>query len=66
MDASAGLTLLTRLGFAARGLLYLVIAYLLIRIGRAESPTGALDYLAEGGGNALLLAMIAGFVPSGV
>ena len=66
MEASAGLTLLTRLGFAARGLLYLVIAYLLIRIGRAESPTGALDYLAEGGGKALLLAMIAGFVAYGV
>ena len=66
MDASAGLTLLTRLGFAARGLLYLVIAYLLIRIGRAESPSGALDYLAEGGGKALLLAMIAGFIAYGV
>jgi hypothetical protein len=58
--------LLTRLGFAARGLLYLVIAYLLIRIGRAESPSGALDYLADGGGKALLLAMIAGFVAYGV
>ena len=66
MDASAGLTLLTRLGFAARGLLYLVIAYLLIRIGRAESPSGALDYLAEGGGKALLLAMIAGFLAYGL
>lgn len=66
MDANAGLTLLTRLGFAARGLLYLVIAYLLIRIGRAESPSGALDYLADGGGKALLLAMIAGFLAYGV
>ena len=66
VEANAGLTLLTRLGFAARGLLYLVIAYLLIRIGRAESPSGALDYLAEGGGKALLLAMIAGFVAYGV
>ena len=66
MDASAGLTMLTRLGFAARGLLYLVIAYLLIRIGRAESPSGALGYLAEGGGKALLLAMIAGFMAYGV
>lgn len=66
VEANAGLTLLTRLGFAARGLLYLAIAYLLIRIGRAESPSGALDYLAEGGGKALLLAMIAGFVAYGV
>lgn len=66
VEANAGLTLLTRLGFAARGLLYLVIAYLLIRIGRAESPSGALDYLAQGGGEALLLAMIAGFVAYGV
>ena len=66
MEARAGLTLLTRLGFAARGLLYIVIAYLLIRIGRAESPSGALDYLAQGGGKALLVAMIAGFVAYGV
>jgi hypothetical protein len=66
VEASAGLTLLTRLGFAARGLLYLVIAYLLIRIGRAESPSGALDYLAEGGGKMLLAAMIAGFAAYGL
>ena len=65
MSSSAGLTMLTRLGFAARGLLYIVIAFLLIRMGRAEGPSGALDYLADGGGKALLVAMIAGFVAYG-
>ena len=66
VEASAGLTLLTRLGFAARGLLYIVIAFLLIKAGRAESPAGALDYLSQGGGKALLIAMIAGFVAYGL
>ena len=60
MDVSARLTTLTRLGFAARGLLYLVIALLVIRAGRAESPSGALQYLGEGGGRLLLIVMAAG------
>lgn len=66
MDASARLTTLTRLGFAARGLLYIVIALLLIRVGRAEGPSGALDYLAGGGGRLLLALMAAGFVAYGI
>lgn len=66
MDARAGLTALTRIGFAARGLLYIVIAFLLIRVGRAEDPSGALDYVAEGGGKALLAAIIAGFIAYGL
>jgi hypothetical protein len=60
MDASARLTTLTRVGFAARGLLYIVIALLVIRAGRAESPSGALQYLGEGGGRVLLVVMAAG------
>ena len=60
MDASARLTTLTRVGFAARGLLYIVIALLVLRAGRAESPSGALQYLAEGGGRVLLIVMAAG------
>lgn len=66
MDASSGLTMLTRLGFAARGLLYIVIALLLIRLGRAEDPQGALGYVAEGGGKALLIVIIAGFIAYGL
>ncbi|MFC7536478.1 DUF1206 domain-containing protein [Sphingomonas sp. GCM10030256] len=66
MAASARLTTLTRLGFAARGLLYIVIAFLVIRAGRAEDPSGALEYLGQGGGKWLLILMAAGFVAYGI
>jgi len=66
MDASARLTTLTRLGFAARGLLYLVIAYLIIRTGRTEDVSGALTYLGEGGGRILLIIMAAGLIGYGL
>ena len=66
MDARAGLTAFTRIGFAARGLLYIIIAYLLVRLGRTEDPSGALDYVAQGGGKALLVVIIAGFVAYGL
>lgn len=66
MNPSDGLTLLTRIGFAARGLLYIVIASLLIRMGRTEDPSGALDYVARDGGSLLLLAMTGGFIAYGV
>jgi hypothetical protein len=57
---------LTRLGFAARGLLYLVIAWLVIRTGRAEDLEGALERVGEGGGKWLLVAMTAGFIAYGL
>lgn len=66
MNASARLTTLTRIGFAVRGLLYLVIAFLILRTGRAEDPAGAIAYLGEGGGQLLLGAMAAGLVGYGV
>jgi hypothetical protein len=66
MNASARLTTLTRLGFAARGLLYLVIAFLVLRAGRAEDPSGALQVLAGGAGKWLLILMAAGFVAYGL
>lgn len=66
MSTDARLTTLTRVGFAARGLLYLVIAFLVIRTGRAEDPSGALQYLGEGGGRLLLAVMAAGLVAYGV
>jgi len=59
------LTLFTRFGFAARGLLYLMIATLVIRSGRAENPSGALGYLADGGATMLVLAMAVGFLAYG-
>jgi hypothetical protein len=65
-DPSRTLTLLTRLGFAARGLLYLVIGLLVLRTGRAEDPAGALELLAEGGGRILLTLIILGFLAYGL
>ena len=66
MDSSAGLRTLTRIGFAGRGLLYLTIAYLLIRAGRPEDPSGALEYIAEGTGRLLLMVITAGFIAYGI
>lgn len=66
MDAAGRLTTLTRLGFAARGLLYLVIGFLVISAGQAEGPSGALDYLAQGGGRWLLGLMAAGLIAYGI
>ena len=58
--------LLTRLGFAARGLLYLVIAWLVVRTGRSEDLQGALEYVGQGGGKTLLIALTAGFIAYGL
>ncbi len=66
MNASARLTSLTRIGFATRGLLYIVIAVLIVRTGRAEDPSGALEYLGKGGGQWLLGIMAAGLVAYGI
>lgn len=66
MNASHRMTALTRVGFAARGLLYIVIAMLLFRSGRSEGASGALAELGRSGGDPLLLAMAAGFIAYGV
>ena len=66
MQAAARLTALTRIGFAARGMLYIVIAVLLIGTGRAEDLTGALAYLNQGMGRVLLIIMTAGFIAYGL
>jgi hypothetical protein len=58
--------LLTRLGFAARGLLYLVIAWLVLGSGRTEDLQGALEYVGKGSGKWLLIAMTAGFIAYGL
>jgi Domain of Unknown Function (DUF1206) len=65
-NAAAQLTMLTRLGFAARGLLYLVIAYLVISTGRTEDPAGALGYLQQGGGKTLLYIVTVGLLAYGL
>ena len=63
MSHERGLVWLTRLGFAARGFLYLVIAWLAIGTGRAEDLAGALEYLR--GERALLMIILAGFLAYG-
>jgi hypothetical protein len=65
-DVAARLTTLTRLGFAARGLLYIVIALLVLTSGQAEDPSGALQRLGQGGGRILLGLMTAGFIAYGI
>lgn len=65
MQAQERLRILTRIGFAARGLLYMVIAWLVFRTGRSEDLEGALQYLAEGGGKLLMMVVTAGFLAYG-
>lgn len=65
-DTAARLTTLTRLGFAARGLIYIVISILVITTGRATDPAGALGYLSEGGGGILILVISLGLVAYGL
>lgn len=65
-QAAARLTMLTRLGFAARGLLYVVIAILVITTGRTEDPAGALQYLGQGGGKILLFILTTGLIAYGL
>lgn len=60
------LEMLTRAGFAARGVMYFLIGYLAIRSGRTEDGSGALGYLADGSGRWLLAAMTLGFLAYGV
>ena len=52
--------LFTRLGFVARGVLYILIAALVLGTGRTEDLTGALDYVGHGPGRFMLIGMAAG------
>ena len=52
--------LFTRLGFVARGILYILIAALVLGTGRTEDLTGALDYVGHGSGRFILIGMAAG------
>ncbi|MES2120374.1 MAG: DUF1206 domain-containing protein [Pseudomonadota bacterium] len=56
---------LARLGFAVRGLLYIVIALLVMGTGRTEDLSGAIEYLNRGFGRWLLILMIAGMLGYG-
>jgi hypothetical protein len=50
----------TRFGFVTRGLLYVVIAWLVIATGRTEDLTGAMEYLGHGIGRGLMIFLVAG------
>jgi hypothetical protein len=56
----------TRIGFAARGIMYGLIGYLALRSGRTEDGAGIIHYLDSGAGRLLLLAMAAGFLAYGL
>ena len=58
--------LLTRLGFVARGILYIVVGFLAIDAGRTEDLTGALEYLGRGRGRVLLAIMAVGMAIYGI
>jgi hypothetical protein len=54
--------LLTRTGFAARGILYGLIGWLALKSGRTEDGAGVLAWLDSGNGRILLAAMGVGFL----
>lgn len=66
MPSVPSLEMLTRIGFAARGIMYVTIGYLALQFGRSEGGTGALRYLANGSGKLLLAVMALGFLAYGV
>ena len=57
---------LTRVGFAARGLLYILIALLAVRAGRTEDLTGAIEYVGHGAGKLVLAGIAAGLATYGL
>jgi hypothetical protein len=58
--------LLTRVGFAARGLLYLIIGYLALKLGRTEDAGGALEHVSRETGGLVLGVLALGFVAYGI
>ncbi len=57
---------LCRIGFLGRGVLYVLVAVLVLRTGRTEDLTGALAYLNEGSGRLLVLGIAAGMLAYGL
>jgi hypothetical protein len=57
---------LCRIGFFGRGVLYVLIAYLVLQTGRTEDLTGALEYLGQGTGRLLLMVIAAGLAAYGL
>ena len=59
MGSIARFETLTRIGFAARGLTYILIGWLALRVGQAAGASDALRTLADGGAGRLLLVLAA-------
>jgi len=57
---------LARAGFVTRGLLYIVIALLVLATGRTEDLTGAMQYLGSGTGRWMLIVIAAGMAGYGL
>jgi hypothetical protein len=57
---------MARLGFAARGLMYMAIGYLALRLGQTTDNTGALTFIESAGGGIVLAIMALGFIGYGV
>ena len=57
---------LARFGFVTRGLLYVVIAWLVIATGRTADLTGAMEYLGRGVGRGLMIFILAGMTGYGL
>ena len=55
-----------RFGFVARGILYIVIAILVIGAGRTEDIRGAMRFLGHGAGWVLLYVLAAGMLGYGL
>lgn len=65
-SVSPNFLLLTRVGFAARGLLYLIVGYLALQLGRTEDAGGALDWLQNKAGGLVIGALALGFLAYGI
>jgi len=57
---------LARFGFVTRGLLYIVIAWLVIATGRTEDLTGVMEYIGDGVGRGLMIFLVAGMTGYGL
>lgn len=57
---------LCRIGFFGRGVLYILIAVLVLQSGRTEDLTGVLEYLNDGAGRLLLATIAAGLAAYGL
>ncbi|HEX8382906.1 MAG TPA: DUF1206 domain-containing protein [Sphingomonas sp.] len=55
-----------RLGFAARGVLYMAVGYLTLRLGRTSDNGDALSFIEGAGGRIVLAIMALGFLAYGL